>query len=275
LSDNKKAQERSRELAAPDIPFSSPNLRFDGRVVWITGASRGLGRALAIGFAGAGADLVLSARSAPALNDLAEQLRGLGVRVETAIGSVTEPETLERTVATIEDAWGRLDVLVNNAGVASSFMPAAEMDEASIGQVLSTNLLAPFACCRAALALLEQSDAASIVNVTSIHGSRGQERVTDYAISKGGLEMLTRSLAVEWASRGVRVNSIAPGYLITEMTEGLRRHPRWNELVLEKIPMARFGEPAEIVGCAMFLASVASSYVTGTTLHADGGWSAK
>jgi NAD(P)-dependent dehydrogenase (short-subunit alcohol dehydrogenase family) len=262
-------------LLSAASPHSSPDFRFEDRVVWITGASRGLGRALAFGFAAAGAELILNARSEQALHEVAAEIESGGGRVEAVVGSVGDADTLRKTTTAIERTWGRLDVLVNNAGIGSSFVPAEAMDEAAIDDVLATNLLAPFACCRAALPLLERGEYPSIVNVSSVHGSRGQERVTDYAISKGGLEMLTRNLAVEWAPRGIRVNSLAPGYLTTEMTTGLRQHARWKEKILDKIPMARFAAPAEIVGAAMFLASRASTYVTGTTLHADGGWSAR
>jgi NAD(P)-dependent dehydrogenase (short-subunit alcohol dehydrogenase family) len=260
------------EVEIFDLP---PTLRFDGRVAWITGASRGIGRSLAYALAGAGAEVMLSARSEEPLRQVAGSIEARGGRAEVVVGSITEQETLERTVELIESTWGRLDVLVNNAGIGSSFKRSEALEDAAVRELVDVNLLGPFACCRAALPLLDAAEGASVVNVSSIHGSRALERAVDYAMSKGGLEMLTRGLAVEWASRGVRVNSLAPGYLETEMTAGLRENPRLSEMILGHIPMARFGTVAEIVACAMFLASPISSYVTGATLRADGGWSAQ
>jgi NAD(P)-dependent dehydrogenase (short-subunit alcohol dehydrogenase family) len=252
-----------------------PDLRFDGRVVWITGASRGLGRELAYGLAGAGADLVLSARSAGALKEIATEIRAHGNKVEVAPGSVDEPADVAGAVAAIERRHGRLDVLVNNAGISPHFTRSESLTEDGLRDVLEVNLIGAFACARAALPLLERSEVASIVNVGSIHGSRSHVRLLAYAASKGALEMVTRTLAEEWAPKGIRVNSLAPGYIETEMTAGLRAHEGWNEELLARIPLGRFARPAEVAACAMFLASPAASYVTGATLFADGGWSAR
>jgi NAD(P)-dependent dehydrogenase (short-subunit alcohol dehydrogenase family) len=254
---------------------SPPALRFDGRVVWITGASKGLGRAMAYAFAGAGADLVLSARSAAALEEVAATIAARGRRVEVVPGSVAEPADVEAAVARIRESHGRLDALVNNAGISPYFSRAERLTEAELREVLEVNTVGAFACCRAALPLLEAADAGSIVNVSSIHGSRAHVRMLAYAASKGALEMMTRTLAEEWAEKGVRVNSLAPGYIETEMTEGLRAHEGWREELLARTPLRRFASTAEIAACALFLASPAASYVTGATLFADGGWSAR
>lgn len=252
-----------------------PQLDFAGKVVWITGASRGLGRAVALALAGAGADLVLSARSAKPLEELAETIAAAGGEVRIAVGSVTDAADVATAVETIERAHGRLDALVNNAGISPYFGRAERLAEAELREVLETNLVAAFACCRAALPLLEAAAAPSIVNVSSIHGSRAHKRMLAYAASKGAMEMMTRTLAEEWAERGVRVNSLAPGYIETEMTDGLRAHPGWSGELLGRTPLGRFATTAEIAACAMFLASPISSYVTGATLFADGGWSAR
>jgi NAD(P)-dependent dehydrogenase (short-subunit alcohol dehydrogenase family) len=139
---------------------------------------------------------------------------------------------------------------------------------------MDVNLLAPFACCRAALPLMEAAGGGSIVNVSSIHGTRAYERIIAYAASKGGLEMMTRTLAVEWADRGVRVNAVAPGYFETDMSAGLLAHDHWGQELRRRIPMRRFAQPAEVVPAILFLAGPASSYITGTTLFVDGGWNA-
>jgi NAD(P)-dependent dehydrogenase (short-subunit alcohol dehydrogenase family) len=267
----------TRVTAADDLALldAPPDLRFDGRVVWITGASKGLGRAMAFAFAGAGADLVLSARSAEALAEVATAIREHGGRVDLAPGSVTDAADVAAAVATIREAHGRLDTLVNNAGISPHFRRAEKLTEENLEEVLRTNLLGAFACCRAALPLLEASSTGAVVNVSSIHGSRSYRRLLAYAVSKGGLEMMTRVLADEWAERGIRVNSLAPAYIETEMTEGLRAHDGLSADILGRTPLGRFATPAEIAACAMFLASTAASYVTGTTLFADGGWSAR
>lgn len=265
----------SAATTADTLLDAPPSLDFYGRVVWITGASKGLGRAMAFAFAGAGADLVLSARSAEALEEIAATLRGRGVRVALAPGSVTEATDVEAAVATIEREHGRLDALINNAGISPHFTGAEKLDEAALAEVLQTNLLGAFACCRAALPLLDASADGAVVNISSVHGHRSYRRLLAYAVSKGGLEMLTRVLADEWAPRGIRVNSLAPGYIETDMTEGLRAHDGLSADILGRTPLGRFATPAEIAACAMFLASPIASYVTGTTLFADGGWSAR
>lgn len=256
-------------LAAP------PDLRFDGKVAWVTGASRGLGRSLACALAGAGAELLLSARSDAALADLAAEIEAAGVRVRVLAGSVADPEHVAAATAAIEETWGRLDVLVNNAGISPYFKRAADLETEQLREVVEVNLLGAYECSRQALPLLRAAPAASVVNVSSVHGQRAYERLVAYAASKGGLEMVTRTLAVEWAPFGIRVNALAPGYVETEMTTGLRENERLSAELLARTPLGRFATTAEVVGCAMFLASPAASYVTGTTLYVDGGWTAQ
>jgi NAD(P)-dependent dehydrogenase (short-subunit alcohol dehydrogenase family) len=241
----------------------------------VTGASRGLGRALAYAFAGAGAALLLSARSPDALAQLADELSENGADVAVVAGSVTDPAVVDGTARVARERWGRLDVLVNNAGISAGFARAERLELADWRDVLDVNLTAPLVCCRAALPLMEAAAGGSIVNISSVHGARAHERVAAYAASKGGLEMLTRTLALEWAPRGIRVNAVAPGYLETDMTARLRDHERWRAALLGRIPMGRFGTPAEVVGAVLFLAGESSRYVTGSTVLVDGGWTAR
>jgi NAD(P)-dependent dehydrogenase (short-subunit alcohol dehydrogenase family) len=250
-------------------------LRFDDLVVWVTGASRGLGRGIAEAIAAAGGNVVVSARNEEALTEVKASIETSGGSVLLQPGSVGDPAAVEATLAAVGDRYGRLDALINNAGISPHFKTAERLEPNEMEEVLETNLVATYACSRAALPLLEASGRGSVVNVSSVHGERAGERLVAYAASKGGLEMVTRTLALEWARRGVRVNSLAPGYIETDMTAGLREHDEWHERIRSRIPLGRFASIAEIVACAMFLASPISSYVTGATMQADGGWTAQ
>ena len=259
----------------PALLTDPPELRLDGKVVWVTGASRGLGRSLAYAFAGAGADLVLTARSEQPLREIAAEIRDAGRVAHVCAGSITDRDHVAATAEFIEKTWGRLDVLVNNAGVSPMFKRAERVEEDEWRTVVDINLWGPFACCKAAYPLMVNAGGGSIVNVSSVHGTAAHERLVAYAASKGGVEMVTRTLAVEWAPQNIRVNAVAPGYLETDMTAALREHDRWGLSLLSRIPMGRFGRTSEIVSAVLFLASSASSYVTGATLFADGGWTAQ
>jgi len=246
----------------------------EGRVVWVTGASRGLGRHVALALADAGAKLLLTARSSDQLEQLAQEIRTHGGVVEVVAGSVADADVIERSAALIGERFGHLDILINNAGISPAFVTSERLAKSAWQDVLDVNLSAPLACCQHALPLLENAGGGSIVNITSIHGSRAHERLIAYAASKGGLEMVTRTLALEWATRAIHVNAIAPGYLETDMTAGLREHERWRETLLTRIPMHRFGTTSEVVPAVLFLAGPGASYITGTTLYIDGGWTA-
>ena len=259
-----------RRLLSEPVGFG-----LEGRVVWLTGASRGLGRTLAYAFAGAGAELLLCARSEDALEEVAGEIRGHGGVVEVVAGSIADPGVSERAAALIGERWGKLAALVNNAGISPAFARAERLELDDWRAVIDTNLTAPLITSRAALPLMMAAGGGSVVNISSIHGSRAHERLIAYAASKGGIEMVTRTLAVEWADRNVRVNSVAPGYLQTEMTTGLLEHERWGASLRARIPMGREGATGEVAPAVLFLAGPGSSYITGTTLFVDGGWTAQ
>jgi NAD(P)-dependent dehydrogenase (short-subunit alcohol dehydrogenase family) len=248
------------EATELDLLAHPPSLRMDGRVVWLTGASRGLGRALAFALAGAGAELLISARSEAPLEKVSQAIRAAGVVAETLVGSIAVPDIVAEGVASIERRWGKLGVLINNAAIRPAFARAEPLAPSDWQEVLDVNLTAPLALATAALPLLKAAGHSSVVNVSSIHGTRGHERLIAYAASKGGMEMVTPTLAIEWAVHNIRVNSVAPGHLVTEMTAGLRAHPRWSESPVTRIPMRRFAQTEEVVPAILLLASPGGSY---------------
>ncbi|WP_435769025.1 SDR family NAD(P)-dependent oxidoreductase [Nocardioides sp. SYSU DS0651] len=242
--------------------------RLDGRTVVITGASSGLGAGFARALGSAGADVVLAARRAERLAELAEQLRVDGVRVATVTADVSDPEDCTRVAETAIEAFGRIDGLVNNAGLGSAVSSLKETPE-GFRRLIDVNLNGVFWMAQAAAARMEHGG--SIVNVSSVLGLVAPRfPQAAYAASKAGVIGLTRNLAGEWsARRGVRVNALCPGYFDSEMTAG--EGDTLRAMVGEQSMMGRFGRQEELDGAMLFLVSPASSYVTGTTLAVDGG----
>lgn len=245
-----------------------------GRRVWVTGASRGLGRAIALGFAQAGARVAITARSDASLEDARIELERAGAQPLLLALDISEEGAVRKAVSTMIDEWGGVDCLVNCAGISPSFKPAEMVREDEWRDVLDVNLTGLFLCTREVGRVMLDQGSGTIVNVSSIAARAGLERMAAYTASKGAVEALTRTLALEWADRGVRVNCLAPGFFETDMTHSLRHHEKWRGHLLDRIPVRRFGEPRELVPAALFLASDASRYVTGTSLVVDGGWTA-
>ncbi len=246
-----------------------------GRVAVVTGASSGLGRSFALGLADAGARLVLAARRRDRIVELAEMLRARGCQALPVACDVAEEASVDALVAETRQTFGRLDVLVNNAGI-NEVVPAESESAASFEQVLRVNLTGAFLCAQRCGRVMLEAGAGSIVNVASVLGlvGGGQIPQASYAASKGGLVNLTRELAVQWGRRGVRVNALAPAWFASEMTESMFADPRSLRWIRRKTPMGRPGAEGELVGPLLFLASEASSYVTGQVLAVDGGWTA-
>jgi NAD(P)-dependent dehydrogenase (short-subunit alcohol dehydrogenase family) len=256
-------------------PRSEPvTFDFTGRRVWVTGASRGLGRAIALGFAAGGADVALTARTADAVRAVATEAEALGVKTLVLPASVSDPVGVTAAAAEIQAAWGGLDILVNCAGVSPTFKRAELVEDDEWRHVLDVNVTGSFLCAREAGRLMLDAESGAIVNVSSIHGQVGMERMAAYSASKGAVDALTRTLALEWAGRGVRVNTLSPGYFETDMTEALRGHKKWRGHLLSRIPLGRFGVPDELVSAALFLSSDASGFMTGANVVVDGGWTA-
>jgi len=253
--------------------MSDQNFDLTGKVVWVTGAGKGLGRAMAQALSRAGATVVLSARTDADLTALADELRAAGGEAHVEPLDVADPDAVRRATERVAEATGGIDGLVNCAGISPDFTRSENVDDATWAQVLDVNLSGTFYLSREVGRLMLQRGHGSIANVSSVHATAGSARIAAYVASKGAVEALTRTLAVEWADRGVRVNTIAPGYFETELSKPLLES-RWVEQIVPRIPLGRVGAADELGGAAVFLMSDASSYVTGTTLTVDGGWTA-
>jgi 2-dehydro-3-deoxy-D-gluconate 5-dehydrogenase len=241
----------------------------DGQVALVTGASRGLGAAMAIGLAEAGADVVVHATTPPA--QTAAAIARLGRKAVPLGGTLADRHTQDRLAADARAAFGRVDILVNNAGIIRR-KPAAEHDDAWWDEVIEVNLSSVFRLSRAVGAHMLDRGSGRLVNIASLLSFQGGITVPGYAAAKGGVAQLTKALANEWAGRGVNVNAIAPGYMATDNTAALRADATRSRQILERIPAGRWGAPDDVVGAAVFLASPASSYVNGHVLVVDGGW---
>jgi NAD(P)-dependent dehydrogenase (short-subunit alcohol dehydrogenase family) len=247
--------------------------RLDGKIAIVTGASSGLGARFAKVLDAAGAKVVLVARRLERLEALANELGNDALPLQT---DLLQADQRERVVKETLDKFGRVDVLVNNAGMVDA-EPAEDEPIERFTEVIEVNLIAPFALAqRAAKAMLDGGDTANgaIVNVASILGLRGVGQIPQagYAASKGGIVNLTRELGAQWARKGIRVNAIAPGWFESEMTSDMFSEESGHKWVARRAPMGRHGKEGELDGALLYLASDASSYVTGQILAVDGGW---
>lgn len=243
------------------------------RVALVTGAGRGIGSTIARGLAGAGAHVALAARSRDEVSRLAEELSADGRTMSAHFVDVQDLASIDRLVGEVVDRHGQIDILVNNAG-AKVNEPAEDVTEEAWDRVLDTNLKGAFFVAQAVGRHMLERGSGKIINVASTYAVVAARNRTTYAISKGGLLQLTRSLALEWASRGINVNAIGPTSTETPMNAELFADPAWRETALEKIPAGRFATPEDLIGPVLFLASAASDMVHGHLLLVDGGWTA-
>jgi gluconate 5-dehydrogenase len=253
--------------------MATPN-PFDltGRVALVTGAARGLGNAIAAGLARAGATVVLNGRDAASLVRAAEKIHADGGRTALAVFDVTDAEAVRAGIADIEAKQGALDIVVNNAGIQRRH-PIGQFPLEDWNAIIATNLTAPFLVAQASIAGMRKRKRGSIINIASLTTELARPNVVPYATAKGGIRQLTRGLAVELAPDGIRCNAIAPGYFKTDMNQALMDNKDFVDWVNMRTPMKRWGNPNELAGIAVFLASDAASYLTGQTIYVDGGMS--
>jgi len=256
----------------------TPNIldsfRLDGRRALVTGGGRGLGRMIATTLAQAGADVAITSRTAGSADAAAAEIASAtGRRVQAFALDVTVPDDIPRTVADVEAALGPIDILINNAGL-NIRGPIQKLSEADWDAVVDTNLKGPFLVTRAVGPGMVARGWGRVVNLASILGVVSLPERTPYCSSKSGVIGLTRVLGLEWAGTGVTVNALCPGVFGTEMNTALLADPAKHAEFVRRIPMGRLGDVDELAGAVLFLSSPASSYVTGTSLFVDGGWTA-
>jgi 2-deoxy-D-gluconate 3-dehydrogenase len=244
--------------------------KLEGKVALVTGASAGLGAAVAIALAEAGADVACHGNSRTPENTVREVERN-GRRAISVIGDLGLKDTPQRLVEETLDRLGRIDILINNAGTIRR-APAVDYSEDDWNFVLEVNLSSVFRLSQAAGRHMVNQGHGKIVNIASLLSFQGGITVPAYAASKGGVAQLTKALANEWAAKGVNVNAIAPGYMRTDNTKALQQDETRNRQILERIPAGRWGEPDDLAGAAVFLSSDASNYINGHILVIDGGW---
>jgi 2-dehydro-3-deoxy-D-gluconate 5-dehydrogenase len=250
--------------------MSDTLFRLDGEVALVTGSSRGLGAAMATALAEAGADVVLHDRCCAGDTEKAIRQK-TGVRTACIVADLLDRAATTRLLDEATEAMGKVDILVNNAGIIRR-APAVAHEDLDWDEVLEINLTAVFRLCRAAGVKMVERGHGKIVNIASLLAFQGGVTVPSYAAAKGGVAQITKALANEWASKGVNVNAIAPGYMRTDNTRPLTEDPVRYRQITERIPAGRWGEPSDLGGPVVFLASKASDYLNGHVLVVDGGW---
>jgi len=240
-----------------------------GKTALITGGSRGLGKAMAIGLAKAGADVAVVGRKRD--QDIVDQIAAQGVRGQFFEHDLADIDGIPALVARVKAEFGKIDILINNAGVQSRHK-AAEFPRKDWDFVIGVNMNAVFFMCQEVGKVMLAQGKGKIINIASLLSFQGGLTVPAYAAAKGAVAQFTKSLSNEWASQGININCIAPGYMDTEMNTALMADPTRSRQIMERIPAGRWGKAEDMVGAAVYLASNASDYVNGSTITVDGGW---
>lgn len=248
--------------------------KLDGKIALVTGSARGLGKEIALSFAQNGCSLVLVDRIYP--TETAKEIEKLGSPHISVQANVSDEAEIRNVVKEAISQFKKVDILVNNAGISQlSYTPTEDTPVEEWDEIMRVNLRGTFLCCKYVGKQMIADGGGSIINISTTAGINGVPRAPAYCASKAGIILLTKSLALEWAKHDIRVNAIAPHYLETGLTEGLRASPKVYSGLIKQIPMNRFGKPEEIIGTVLFLSSPASSYMTGAVIVVDGGFTAQ
>jgi NAD(P)-dependent dehydrogenase (short-subunit alcohol dehydrogenase family) len=251
-----------------------PLFQLDGKVALVTGASKGIGEAMARGLAEFGASVVISSRKQDAVDEVANAFRGDGLDATGIAANMGNTEDIQSLVEKTVAAYGGIDIVVNNAAANPVFGPIQNTDERAFDKIIDVNLKGPFELCKAAYPILKQRGGGSIINISSIGGITPEEFIGIYSVSKAAIISLTQAMAQDWGADNIRVNAICPGLIKTRFSEALWSDPEILDRFLTKIPLQRAGTPNDIAGLAVFLASDAGAYCSGGAYLVDGGYRA-
>ena len=242
-----------------------------GKRALITGGTHGLGMAMAKGLGQAGAELIINDISLEKINVAIEEYKAAGLKAYAGLFDVTDDKAVQEAIDKIEKEIGPIDILINNAGIIKR-IPMVEMEAQDFRQVIDVNLIAPFIVSKYVGRHMIKRKAGKVINICSMMSELGRDTVSAYAAAKGGLKMLTRNMATEWAKHNIQVNGIGPGYFATSQTAPIRvdGHP-FNEFIISRTPAGRWGDPEDLIGTAIFLASSSSDFVNGQIIYVDGG----
>jgi NAD(P)-dependent dehydrogenase (short-subunit alcohol dehydrogenase family) len=246
-----------------------------GAVAVVTGAGRGIGRAIALALAEAGADVVAASRTHAELDEVVDEIAARDRRGRGIVVDIRQRGDIERLIGETVQGFGQVDILVNNAGIFQIWAPPEQVSEQEWDNVFATDLKSAFLASQIAGQHMIKQNGGSIINIASIAGVVGLPLTVSYTTAKAGMMAMTQAMAIDWAPHRVRVNAIAPGFIATPANASLRADPAEKKDVEVKTPLGRFGEVEEVATVAVFLASAASSYITGTTIVVDGGWTAQ
>ena len=253
--------------------MSDPLFDVEGQIVLVSGGSRGIGQAIASGFAQRGAQVVITGRDSESLTKALDTFGQMSLTPEAMVCDVSRIDHIQRTVDQLQQQYGHIDTLINVAGV-NRRKPSLEVTEEDYDFILDINLKGAFLLSQSVGRLMIERGSGSQINIASLNTDRPLKNVLPYAVSKAGMGHMTRALASEWGAFGVRVNALAPGFVLTDLTRKLWSEPHMKQWGIANTPQRRMGEPEDMVGTAVFLASAASAFMTGQILYVDGGFTA-